>query len=883
MNQIKWFWGYLTALMGIASLFFSACRATKPDGSLNKSIPSLLYHNTTAHYNRFFNGKMKYLEAVKNIEDKYKYDFTEILPIYLSLDVNQNKAEFQKFDETVKKMSIAITDHKNSRWVDDSFFYIGLARFYKGDYFSASQSFAYLLTDKRFEKTKYKNDCAVWLAKSKIAADDNLTGKKIIDEYLSKKDLPKRIKKDFLVLNAYYFSKQKNYPLVIENLEAAVKITRKRKERNHYYFILGQLYVRQGEKTKAFNAFTQAMKRNTHYEFTFNAKIGQVHAYLADTSNKQNKKVTRTLKRMIADDKNSDNYDQIYYELGNIEVRNKNYQKAVIAYKKSAKFSTKNTYQKGLAYNRLGDIHFSPLNKFVLAEAYYDSAASAFKSSGKANQESEKAEAIKRNLSNYVKYTKIIREKDSLIKFSLLPQKEQYAIIDALIKKKEKELQKQEEKKNSGNNFTDPLRDETPKTNINTGGMFYFDNPAAVAQGKAEFKRLWGDRVYKDNWKYSEGIKFEDFSFDNNNDPNKNTDPKNKSKNPLLLRETYLKNLPKNDEERNKLSSEIEEAMFQLGNTFYIGFNMPDSAQYTFENTLKRFPETKHKPSIYFSLYGAYKKMGNTEKAEYYKNLLIQAYPDHEYSQLIMGRHNKQVAFRDSMNKLYAQAIALYESNAFDRTISICDDAIRPNPKHEEIAKFHFLRAYAYKQLDKTDSLIAEYRYIDKNFPKAPFINQVRGLLATLEKNKESISKATLEFDAEIKPTDKIVVFMYIHSKKSLNAAKIKVSDFNAKYYSTNNLTVNDNIYNDTLNLIYISVFPDKRQAKQYVEHLKNDPSVKDFCNSTLNNVFVITSRNLNTLIYKSVPNDSIHKEYENGKNSLEVFIKFYQQHEQDN
>jgi tetratricopeptide (TPR) repeat protein len=435
---MKHFWriclwtGFLIYLL----LFLPACRATKSDGSLNKSITSLAYHNTTAHYNRYFNGKMRYIDSKKTIESKYKYDFTEILPVYLSLDVSQNKAEFQKFDETIKKMSIAITDHKNSRWVDDCYYYIGLARFYKGDYFSAAQSFAYLLTEKRFEKTKYKNDCAVWLAKSKIAADENLTGKKIIDEYLSKKDIPKRIKKDFFVLNAYYFAKTKNYPLVIENLEQAVKLTRRRKEKNHYYFILGQLYVRQGEKTKAFDAFTQAMKHNTHYEFTFNAKLGQVHAYLSDTSNKQNKQVTRTLKRMIADDKNSDNYDQIYYELGNIEVRNKNYQKAVNAYKKSAKLSTKNAYQKGMAYNRLGDIHFSPLNRFVLAEAYYDSAATAFKSSGKASKESEKAEAIKKNLSNYVKYTKIIREKDSLIKFSLLPQKEQYVIIDAIIKKK---------------------------------------------------------------------------------------------------------------------------------------------------------------------------------------------------------------------------------------------------------------------------------------------------------------------------------------------------------------------------------------------------------------------------------------------------------------
>jgi len=877
---MKHFWKIClwTVVFVYALFFLPACRATKSDGSLNKSIPSLLYHNTTSHYNRYFNGKMRYMESKKNIEDKYKYDFNEILPIYLSLDISQNKAEFQKFDETVKKMSIAITDHKNSRWVDDCYFYIGLARFYKGDYFSAAQSFAYLLTEKRFEKTKYKNDCAIWLAKSKIASDDNITGKKIIDEYLSKKDIPKRIKKDFYVLNAYYFSKLKNYPLVIENLEEAVKLTRRRKEKNHYYFILGQLYVQQGNKEKAFDAFTQAMKRNTHYEFTFNAKLGQVHAYLSDTSNKQNKKVTRTLKRMIADDKNSDNYDQIYYELGNIEVRNKNYQKAVNAYKKSAKLSTKNAYQKGLAYNKLGDIHFSPLNKFVLAEAYYDSAASAFKSSNKATKESEKAEAIKKNLSNYVKYTKIIREKDSLIKFSLLPQKEQYAIIDAVIKKKEQELKKLEDKKNnSSNNFTDPFKDDTPKSNINTGGSFYFDNPGAVAQGKAEFKRLWGDRTYGDNWKYSEGIKFDDFSF-NNNDPKEN-DPKNKPKNPLLLRETYLQNLPKNDEERNKMLAEIENAMFELGNTFNIGFNMPDSAQYTFENTLKRFPETKNKPSIYFSLYGIYKKLGQNDKSDYYKNLLIQNYPNHEYTQLIMGKANKQVAYRDSMNKIYTQAMSKYEAKQFQETITICDNAIRPNPKDEEVAKFHFLRAYAYKHLDKPDSLIAEYRFIDKTYPNAPFINQVRGLLATLEKNKENISKATLEFDPDIKPADKIVVFMYLNTKKSTSTAKAKISDFNTKLYSTANFTINDNIYNDTLNLIYISVFPDMKQAKQYAENLKNDPTMKDFIS---NNVFAITNRNLNTLIYKATPNDGIHKEYENGKNSLDVFLKFYQKYEQN-
>jgi hypothetical protein len=56
--------------------------------------------------------------------------------------------------------------------------------------------------------------------------------------------------------------------------------------------------------------------------------------------------------------------------------------------------------------------------------------------------------------------------------------------------------------------------------NIGKESDFYFYNTKSVAYGKLQFKKTWGNRAYKNNWRLSS-----EAATNNTNDPNLNNDP----------------------------------------------------------------------------------------------------------------------------------------------------------------------------------------------------------------------------------------------------------------------------------------------------------------------------------------------------------------------
>src|SRR5690606_22458132 len=49
-----------------------------------------------------------------------------------------------------------------------------------------------------------------------------------------------------------------------------------------------------------------------------------------------------------------------------------------------------------------------------------------------------------------------------------------------------------------------PFDDMLAPTPTYTDNRFYFNNPDAMGMGQAEFRRRWGNRQLKDNWRFSD-------------------------------------------------------------------------------------------------------------------------------------------------------------------------------------------------------------------------------------------------------------------------------------------------------------------------------------------------------------------------------------------
>ena len=82
---------------------------------------------------------------------------------------------------------------------------------------------------------------------------------------------------------------------------------------------------------------------------------------------------------LLKDPNNKEFKDQIYYQVAELIMADKNIDAAIKYYKLSVRYSLKNQNQKGLSYLRLAEIDFKNKADYVSAKKYYDSTLTSFR------------------------------------------------------------------------------------------------------------------------------------------------------------------------------------------------------------------------------------------------------------------------------------------------------------------------------------------------------------------------------------------------------------------------------------------------------------------------------------------------------------------------
>ncbi|MEO8760082.1 MAG: hypothetical protein ABI388_03225, partial [Bacteroidia bacterium] len=356
-------------------LWFAACTQYK-----NKFI-NREYHNMTLRYNVYFWARESLKEGVQTLEDGYKDDYTELLPVFKYGDAQTSKTIFPQMDRAIKKASEGIQRHaikdkkskieipNTGRWVDDAWNTIGKAHFYKREFFTGIESFEYVAS---VYKSKQKYEAQLWLMKSY----NELNALSEADHYASliknDKKFPDEYKGDFHALYAEFYIKQGDglYNEAIVQLNEAIKKTKNKNYKARYRFILGQLYEYKNKPQQAlFNYKLVVRLHPKSYDLSFYAKVKQALMY-KDPENVERAK--QELVKMTKDFKNSDLLDVIYYTLGQIDENQNKIDDAFDYYALATKNSVNNPKQKAKAYLKQADISFEREN-YVPSSRYYDS------------------------------------------------------------------------------------------------------------------------------------------------------------------------------------------------------------------------------------------------------------------------------------------------------------------------------------------------------------------------------------------------------------------------------------------------------------------------------------------------------------------------------
>jgi tetratricopeptide (TPR) repeat protein len=857
-------------------VFGTACSTKK------NTFTRRLYHNLTSHYNVYWNGRESLREGIADLEKKSKDSYNEILPLFNYGEEGDAQSITPQMDRAIKKASIAIQKHsmvfngeEKVRWIDDSYMLIGKAYFLKQEYISARRTFNFVIRE--YGENDIIYDAMLWLSQTYVQLEEyekvepllNLIVKDL-EEGLVPYEIEKRLPQYF----ADQYIKQGKYDEAVDYLYETISYNPPKRIKTRAYFALGQIFQQNGDLNRSTENFRQVIKRNPPYEMAFQAKINMARSY--DASFADSKEIDKILRKMLKDEKNKEFRDQIYYAMAEVALKNNNKAKAIELLKESVATSVQNDYQKATSSLKLADLYFE-MPDYQNAQAYYDTAM-MFLPNDYPDYTTLKSKTSV--LSDLVVHLITIQHEDSLQNLVMMSESERNAVIDKIIEEyiaeqeriaAEKELQEalaeiEQQNAQAGTN-TPGFPSGAP---IGGGREWYFYNTGTKNYGYSEFIKEWGKRKNEDLWRLSNK---QISTFGTDDEPLaatpgdtavvKETLP---AESDPLQREYYLKDLPFTEAQMKESNEKLKVAYFQLGKMYYEGLEDFPESKFAFETLNERFPDHDKLLRSFYYLYKVHEELGDRENMEYYKNLIISRFPESDYAKVLEDPeyYKKMSEEKSKVDKLYEEAYQAYQDSRYYMAIAKSDLALNTYGDTIPLApKFEFVRALSLGRVDVLDTLVYSLKHVITAYPNSEVKTMAQGILMNIIKDHpeyaDSVFMAPGQVVEEPSPYNFRAggqhMFMIVVKSKGvrLNPLKVKISDFNLKYYSLENLSINSIVLDRNHYMVTVGNFNNSQKALKYKraieasEYVYSDLNPKDYQN------FIISTENYPTFFKEKV------------------------------
>jgi TolA-binding protein len=872
-------------LLSVGIIGMLGC-STKKNTILSRS-----YHGLTAHYNVYFNGNESYKKGIKRMTLAYKDDYTTLLPVFPFPNPESTNGSLAEMERAIKKASKTIVLHsitakpnykkgiktKNqkefynkreyNKWIDDAYLLMGKANLIKGDMYNSNMAFRQII--KEYPKENTYIEAQIWLARKLILENEFTESVEILEKLAQMKKFPKKHVSFLNATFAEYYISKKQYELAIPKLEIAAAKTWKKPLRLRYYFVLGQLFQETGQMLKASEMFRKVIKMSPPYEMTFNARISLANSYQAGSGDAD--EIRNKLYKLLKDEKNKEYQDQIYYALGNLDLKEEKKDKAIENFSKSAATSVSNQKQKGKSFLAIADIKYKDRN-YLEAQAYYDSTLANidefFPNYEIISSRAKSLTRLAKNLNN-------VSFEDSVQFVAKMSENERNLFIDQIIAKvKEKEAEdarkKQEEMSEQQNNMYayNEMQQRSLSNNESEGGKWYFYNPSSKSYGESEFLMKWGRRKLEDNWrrasKKSSAMADENVADNEDEELADDKDDPKKKKLTNKSREYYMLKLPLTDSLMTVSHEKIRKSLLNAGTIYKDELYEYQLAANEYSEIPKRYPDNNLAADAYYQLYILYRQIGNESKAELNKKLLLEKFPESVYAKLLTNPNFiKELEEKENaVTIIYNRAYQAYNNYNFDKAIMSANQGLTEYPEHKLKPKFIFIRSLAKSKLLGIDTLRADLNILIKSFPKSEEAAAARDIIGMMDvqhpeikaKEEKTIAKAIYSIPAE---TDLHYYVEVLNPKKgNANQLIFNLINYNLDNYSQTNLTAKTEPLGASNQMVIVRQFKSKSEAMNYFHAVEKAPSViKDVGESLAK--FVISEANFG--IFKQDTNEEIY------------------------
>jgi tetratricopeptide (TPR) repeat protein len=851
-------------------LVLSACSTRK------NTFTRRVYHNMNAHYNAYWNGNESLKEGVSELYKNAKDNYAAILHVYnygtatnaQGINPNMDRA-IEKASKVIQRHSMVFDKKEHVRWVIYSYLMIGKANFYKQDYNAARRAFEYVNRQYSYDPIRY--EARLWLAKTYNQQKQFDKSVVLLEELTaegSKTLLPWLVRKELPLTYADMFIAQGKLSQAREQIEKAIPINNSAKLRTRLNYILAQIYQKEGKDSRASEYFTRVLKSPASFEMAFNARINLARVYDAGRSDRR--LIVRELEKMLKDNKNKDFQDQIYYALADIALKEKNDTLAIRHLRKSVATSLSNDYQRTISSLKLADLSFSRKD-YRMAQAYYDSALMSLPDD---YPEVEKVETRTEILTRLVDNLQTIHIQDSLQRLAAMPEAERLAVIDKAIAdfiKKEEEARKREEEARlaemAGASLqTRQIVDPTRGTSALGGGGWYFYNPSAISMGYSEFVRKWGRRKLEDNWRLSNKREMQIDSFSSEDDETLAAADSTaaggkggKENADMKSRDTYLNNLPLTPEKMEVSNSTIAEAMYNAGIIYLEELYDKNKAAEILSALNTRYPENNHLLQSSYHQYRIHRDRGDEAQMNLHKDLIVSRFPDSDYAKILIDPdYNLELqAAQNRVKSLYEETFLAFDRGQYRMAIIYSNEALENYSDEELTPKFAYLRAVSLGKTESQDTMKVELRKIVNEYGSSQVADYARKILgetpATAQAGESKPGSGT---EKEGGPAPDLSMYKFnpnaTHfyamvvdgSMVNVYGTKVRISDFNTKNYSIENLQVNSVLLDNNRQMITISSFTDLEKALRYYNGIKGDEYIFSGIREGAYEQFLISAEN---------------------------------------
>jgi len=668
------------------------------------------FHNINAKYNAIWQADRVYKELVTKSWEERNENYSLPLGIFPPIDSSFGQAHSNEIGNLIRKASLVIDRHQNSKFIDDAYLIIGKGRLIKGDIKNATETFKYINSIDHDEITQAS--ALIYLYQIYIDQKDFESAINV-ENFIKEVPLNASQKTDFILNKAYYHQVKNEIPIAVALLNEEISHIKSKIQKARLHFVLGQLFQSQGKNSLAQENFNQVKNNKPTYELLLNAQIAS-------------KKLTGQvgdLEKMLKEPKNLDKQSEIYLALGQISYANKDFEKAREYWSKASN----NNPNKGELYLKLGQLFVSPLKRYPQAALYFDSAATFLPSS---HVEFNSAQKLKKNWATFNQLNNVIIVEDSLQIMGKKSTEELSQIYQKYVLAKTKKLdslqKKTEVKSNTIATYT--RRPTSPEQQ-----SFYFYNDMARIQGSQEFNFKWGNRALEDFWnrKNKNATTSEIVSSSIAEVKKSNVLDSNSAVTEDSLQK-WLATLPREPLQITNSNKRIEQSLFKLAKFTKLEIGIDELAKANLLNLLNRFPSTEFEAESLYLLY-----LTSSVEKKLYREKLAERFPDSYFRQLILKLETGNLSLNkeEEAQKAYEKAYYLYVARDFDSCYSSCQNIQNKYPNSKLEDKIVFLMALCKGGIKDISEYSMQLKKFIQIYPQSPLKLEADALLKALNQN----------------------------------------------------------------------------------------------------------------------------------------------------